>query len=147
MSGEGDFLEELGSGDDWDELLAEAQSALDKQGTASDELGEDLTPEPGQHVAGRWRGVGSMQTKRGLVDVYLVWDKDGGRGFLYQHARLRQEVEEQQPQLGDRVLVLRGQTETFEKDGQERTIYPYVLRRQPCDEPLPDESGKADIPF
>jgi hypothetical protein len=72
---------------------------------------------------------------------------------LYRHTRLVQEVDAEKPKVGDRVLVLRGETETFEKDGQQRTIYPYVLRRQQCDDPLPDQTTVAgggaddDIPF
>jgi hypothetical protein len=130
----------------WDELLGEARAALQEQGEVNSELGDDMTPEPEQHVAGRWRGIGQMQTKRGLVDVYLLWHRDNDRhGFLYQHARLVAEVEAEKPQVGDRVLVLRGPDESFEKDGETRTIYPYVLRRQECDEPLPDAGVSAQL--
>jgi hypothetical protein len=144
-----DFLDDLGEGksEGWDELLDQARAALDEQGAANKELGDDMTPEPGEHVTGRWRGVGQMQTKRGPVDVYLLWARDNSRGFVYQHARLVQEVDTEQPRVGDRVLILRGESETFEKDGQERTIYPYVLRRQEYDEPLPEQADGEDIPF
>jgi hypothetical protein len=138
------------SGDNWDELLEQARAKLREQDEVNAEIGADLTPEPDGHVAGRWRGIGQMTTKRGLVDVYLLWARDDDRpGFVYQHARLVQEVEAEQPQLGDRVLILRGPTETFEKDGESRTIYPYVLRREPCDDPLPGGTtgDDQDIPF
>lgn len=130
------------SGTDWNELLAEAQEELRAQEEVNSDLGDEFTPQPESYFMGRWRGSGKMQTKeRGEVDVYLVWHRDGDRpGFLYQHARLVQEVEAKRPQVGDRVLVLRGPTETFEKDGEARSIFPYVLRLQECGDPLPGET-------
>jgi hypothetical protein len=141
--------------DDWDELLEEARKALHEHDEGNRDLGEDLTPAPEAHVAGRWRGTGTMATKRGQIDVYLIWDRDDRPGFLYQHARLVQEVDAERPQVGDRVLVLRGPTETFEKGGETRTIYPYVLRRQECSDPLPEaapsqlegEDADDELPF
>jgi hypothetical protein len=146
------------SGDSWDDLLAEARQALADQKDVNSELGDDMSPQPEQHFAGRWRGSGVMVTKeRGTVGVYLVWDRDGKPGFLYQHAGLIAEVDAEQPQLGDEVLVLRGETREFEKDGETRRSFPYVLRRRPSSEPLPEadpvellEGGDKpddDIPF
>jgi hypothetical protein len=145
---------------DWQQLLDEAQQAMrEQQDNPNDTLGDDMTPQPDEHFMGRWRGDdGVMVTReRGTIDVYLVWDRDGKPGFLYRHARLVQEVDAERPQVGDRVLVLRGPAETFEKNGEQRTVYPYVLRRQPCDDPLPEQAvavaagdqpaGDDDIPF
>jgi hypothetical protein len=134
------------SGDDWDQLLVDAREALREQQEAGDvnaSLGENVTPLPGDHFAGRWRGDGQMATKQGTIDVYLVWSQTGAPGFLYQHTRLVQEVEADRPEFGDRVLVLRGETEEFEKDGEIREIFPYVLRREPCQDPLPTEAPAA----
>jgi hypothetical protein len=135
----------------WDDLLEQARERLSEQQEAGDvnaSLGEDMTPEPGDHFAGRWRGEGQMATKRGTIGVYLVWNRDNAAGFLYQHARLVQEVDAERPEIGDRVLVLRGETEEFEKDGETRKVFPYVLRREPCSDPLPDGTvARDDIPF
>jgi hypothetical protein len=143
------------SADGWDELLADARKALQEQEEINSELGDDMTPAPETHFMGRWRGITVMQTKRGPRDVYGVWDRDGKAGFIYQHARLVQEVDAEQPQVGDRVLILRGADETYEKDGQQQTAFAYVLRRQECSDPLPEtaqlEDGTADsdpdVPF
>jgi hypothetical protein len=151
------------SGGSFDDLLREAQEMLRER--ADDDpnaaLGDDMTPEPEQHFMGRWRGDGQMITKeRGTIAVYLVWDRDGNPGFLYQTAKLVQEVETEQPQVGDEVLVLRGATREFEtKGGELRKTFPYVLRKRECSDPLPETpaalpeaaSGKPaaddDIPF
>jgi hypothetical protein len=139
--------------DTFDELLAEARERLREQqeaGDANASLGDEMTPSPEKHFAGRWRGEGRMVTQdRGTVDVYLVWDRDGKPGFLYRHARLVQEVDAERPEVGDRVLVLRGETEEFEKDGEIRKVFPYALRREPCSDPLPEGAAvtDADIPF
>jgi hypothetical protein len=145
------------TGESFDDLLREAEEVL--RGREDDdpnaELGDDATPEPEAHFVGRWRGTGTMVTKRGTVDVYLVWDRDNKPGFLYQHAKLVQEVETEDPQIGDEVLVLRGPTREFEKGGELRKTYPYVLRKRSCSDPLPPWPGKApstdevddDIPF
>jgi hypothetical protein len=142
--------------DGWDELLGEARERLaQEEDNPNTELGDSSTPEPQQHFAGRWRGQGTMVTKgRGEIPVYLVWDRDDRPGFLYAHSRLVQEVEAEQPAVGDEVIVLRGPTRTFEtKDGEERTIYPYILRKRACSKPLPaaiderQDDGDAEVPF
>lgn len=148
------------AGDSWDKLLAEAHEKLagqQGQGRGGNvELGDEATPAEGEHFAGRWRGEGRMTTKVGERDVFLVWDRDGRPGFLYRHARLVLEVDAEKPQVGDEVLVLRGPTEHFTtKDGEAREIFPYVLRRRPCADPLPGEPppiaaepvDDQDIPF
>lgn len=145
------------SGDGWDELLAEAQQRLveqqEQERTGNAELGDEMTPAEEAHFAGRWRGVGRMLTKHGERDVFLVWDNDGKPGFLYRHARLMLEVDAERPEVGDEVLVLRGPTEFFEKDGERREVFPYVLRKRACSDPLPGEPVNAgqpdgdDIPF
>lgn len=125
---------------DWEEMLREAQERLAAMegGGGNADLGEAMTPEPEDHFAGRWRGVGQMQTRHGERDVYLVWRAgDDAPGFLYQHARLVVEVDLERPDVGDEVLILRGPTEYFEKAGEQRTVFPYVLRKRPCSDPPP----------
>jgi hypothetical protein len=134
--------------DSWDELLNEAREALQEQQDENPnaDAGDDMTPPEEGHFMGRWRGAGKLQTKeRGLVDVFLVWDRDDNRGFLWASTRLVQEVKAEQPQVGDRVLVLRGPTETFEKDGEARKVFPFVLRRQACADPLPEQPAAPQV--
>lgn len=127
--------------DDWDELLNEARERLREQeeDDPNSELGDEMTPEPGAHFQGRWRGEGKMTTKeRGLIPVFLVWGRGNDEpGFLYAHSKLVDEVAAERPQVGDEVLVLRGETKAFEKNGEQRSVYPYVLRKRECSDPLP----------
>jgi hypothetical protein len=125
----------------WDELLNEAQERMREQEdeNPNSELGDEMTPAPEAHFAGRWRGDGKMQTKQGTRDVFLVWDRNDEPGFLYAHSGLVDEVTTEKPDIGDRVLVLRGPTRTWEKDGEEREYFPYVLRKQVCPDPLPGQ--------
>jgi hypothetical protein len=147
--------------DSWDELLDEARAALREQdeNDPNAELGDAMTPNPEDHLQGRWRGEGEMLTRGGRRRVFFVWRRgDNKPGFLYAHAQLVAQVDEQQPQVGDEVLVLRGPTREYEtKDGEQREVFPYVLRRRECAEPLPgaglppgtggDEPDEDDIPF
>jgi hypothetical protein len=131
----------------WDALFAEAEAALEKAAEDPNaELGDEMTPQPEGRFGGRWRGDGTMVTKRhGTIGVYLVWSADGKPGFLYQHGMLVQQVEEQRPQVGDLVVVLRGETREYEKDGEARKSYPYVLRKRKCSDPLPDSSATHEL--
>jgi hypothetical protein len=139
-----------GYAEEFDELLREARERLAAD-TGRGDLGEGMTPEAGSAFRGRWRGESVMQTQAGERQVFLVWDEDCRPGFLYAHARLVAEVDEQRPSIGDRVLVLRGDDESFVANtGDERTIFPYALVVRPCVEPLPDRLspiGDEDIPF
>jgi hypothetical protein len=135
----------------WEELLAEAAERLSEQeerdiGEAGDQI-EFSDDSP--HFMGRWRGIGQLETKRGPVDVYLLWDTIGERRFAFQHSQLVREIEEADPKIGDEVLILRGAPRSFEKDGEQRTVYPYAVRSRPCFEPLPGGGvpGDDDIPF
>jgi hypothetical protein len=142
------------SGDHYDELLREAEQIFREreENDPNAELGDDMTPDPEGHFRGRWRGTGLMTTKGGSErGVFLVWNIDGEPGFLYQHTALVHEVDEIQPQIGDEVLVFRGPTREFTtKDGDERQVFPYVLRKRECSDPLPDASTERpddEIPF
>jgi hypothetical protein len=140
-----------GGGDDgWAELLDEARQELTRQEEENPnaDLGEDMTPAEDSYVQGRWRGLGEMQTKEGKRTVALVWRAgDNAPGFLYGHAQLLAQVDELQPELGDEVLALRGPTQYYEKQGEERKTYPYALRKRPCADPLPGTSGgESDEP-
>jgi hypothetical protein len=138
----------------WDALVAEAQQRLRDQDeeNQNDDLGDAMRPEPEEYVQGRWRGTGVLHGKERDSDVYLIWDREGRRGFLWQDAGLVKEVERENPQVGDEFVVLRGPTHEFEQDGEQRKKYPYALTCRPSTEPLPEPvPGTAptddDLPF
>jgi hypothetical protein len=146
------------SGDSFDELLREAEEALRERQEHEPNvgIGDDMSPGAGEHLRARWRGDGEMATKeRGVIPVYLVWDVDGRPGFVYQHSQLVQEVEAERPQVGDEVVIVRGEDRHFTtKGGEERTVFPYVLKRRECADPLPgataelpEAASDEDIPF
>jgi hypothetical protein len=144
----------------WDELLGEAHQELARQEEENPnaDIGEDMTPSEESHVQVRWRGLGEMQTREGKRTVALVWRAgDNAPGFLYGHTQLLAQVDEVQPEIGDEVLVLRGATRYFEKQGEERKTYPYAVRKRSCADPLPgdqqleppknDETPDEELPF
>src|SRR4051794_30795466 len=99
------------------DLIKEAQDRLRaqeaEQQEATAELGEVIGLDEHGAVEVRWRGEGTVHAKRDgtvtAVDVYLVWDTDGAKRFLWPKTTLRQEIEEQRPNIGDRVAIVRGQ--------------------------------------
>src|SRR5438876_2429895 len=142
----------MSSHDDFDDLLRSAQGRLREQEEEEgnlDELGDLVELDVGEHFHGRWRGDGQMRTKDGLVDVYLLWSRDGAPRFIYRHARLVWEIEELRPQVGDQVLILRGPSVEFERGGDSYTSYRYAVRARACSDPLPgspqpDHGGQPD---
>src|SRR5262245_15405443 len=135
----------MNTGTGWGDLLAEAQSRLEglDSGAGGGLLGEAVVLGEYEHFQGRWRGEGTMQTRDGARNVYLVWHTDGSPAFLYQHARLAAEIDEVLPSVGDTIVVLRGQDVTWEtRDGEQRTVFAYSVVSRPCDDPLPG-TGEA----
>jgi hypothetical protein len=137
------------TGDQWDELLVQGRKKLadqkEEERILNAEVGIDMSPAEDDHFLGRWRAdVGRMITKAGKeVEVYLVWNRNGDPGYLRRHAKLVIEVDVEKPKVGDIVAVLRGPTEFYEWEGEQRKSYPYVLRVESCKDPLP---GTAAIP-
>jgi hypothetical protein len=142
------------SGGGWDGLVAEAKARLTEQeaeeSEAGAELGESVDLEVDEAFTGRYRGRGKAFTKRGDVDVHLVWNTDNERRFFWPKTRLEQGFEEESPGVGDRVVVVRGQdipTSNPEHSPTQR----YVVRAERCDDPLPEKPAATvahdDIPF
>jgi hypothetical protein len=125
----------------WDDLLREAEARLVAQEERDlGELGEavEFTQEE-PHFMGRYRGVGQLETKRGVVGVYLFWDRHGERRFAYQHLQLVAEMTELNPRVGDKIVIVRGRARSFQKNGETRTVYPYTVRCCVSADPLPEE--------
>jgi len=139
------------SGDSWAEMLGEAQQRLSEQEEHEvGELGESIDFAADPQFRGRWRGVGQLETKRGPTDVYLLWDLTGARRFAFAQAGLVREIDEVRPGIGDEVLILRGPARAFEKDGEQRSFFPYAVRTRACSDPLPEAAAAVpddDIPF
>ncbi len=137
---------EQGSADD---LLERARARLREQEEAEDvnsELGYEIALGAGDVFRGRWRSDAlPMQTKkRGLISVYGLWDEQGNPCFFFQHTRLVWEVEEQKPQVGDEVVIVRGEDADWEtRDGELRTTYRYAMAVQRSDAPLPGSEKLA----
>ena len=143
--------------DDADALLAEARQRLQElEAIEPDELGERVDLEPGGHFVGRWRGEATMRTKGGeAVSVYALWDQDGKPRFAYKHAALVAEIEENRPEIGDEIVIVRGEDREFEAQGEQRRMYRYAARVRPSSEPLPGQAAPTrsqlaadeDLPF
>jgi hypothetical protein len=135
----------------WDELVAEAKSRLAEQEAeeqeASAELGESVQLDEQQGFTGRWRGHGTAFTQRGNVEVYLLFDGGGARRFIWPTTRLRREIDELQPNVGDEIAILRG-NDIPNSDPDRNPAQRYAVRVRPCADPLPGEPpADTDIPF
>lgn len=153
------------SAGDWEELLADAKRRLSEQEAeeqeASAELGEVVELAEEEAFTGRWRGYGTAWAKRDgtptAVDVYLLWDIDGARRFIWPKTRLRSEIDELQPNVGDEIAIVRG-TDIPNSDPALNPTQRFAVRVRPCDDPLPDApapeepasdepAADDDIPF
>jgi hypothetical protein len=139
----------------WDELLKEAKGRLVEQEAeeeeASAELGEGVDLSEGETFVGRWRGYGTAPTKRGIVDVYLLWDTDKAKRFIWPKTRLEREISELQPNVGDEIAIVRGH-DIPNSDPDRNPTQRYAVKVRSCEEPLPGDSPAAvergdDIPF
>jgi hypothetical protein len=144
---------------DQDVLLTEARLRLQelekKQGDEID-WGERIELDPGDSFVGRWKGETEGRSKDGgTFTVYLFWDGDGKRRFMFETVRLGWEIRDLAPAVGDEVAVVRG-TDLPAQSGRSPTQR-YAVRSRPCSDPLPetaqpDEDGEQlavddDIPF
>jgi hypothetical protein len=132
---------------DWDDLIKEAQAHLAEQEAeeqeASAELGESVDLEELGVFTGRWRGYGKAWTKRGEVDVFLLWDDGGARRFIWPKMRLQREIDELQPNVGDKIAIVRGAdipSTAPERNPTQR----YAVRVRPSEEPLPEGGPAAE---
>jgi hypothetical protein len=126
---------------DADDLLERARERLrELEETAVDELGDRVELQPGEHFRGRWRADEvSMRTKNGeTFSVYGLWDAEGKPRFHYRNAALADEIDSVRPNVGDEVLILRGEKDReFELDGETKKAHRYAVRCKPSTAPLP----------
>jgi hypothetical protein len=137
--------------DGWDELLAEAKSRLAEQEAeeeeASSELGESVALAEQETFVGRFRGSSQAHTKCGLAAVLLLWDGDGARRFIWMKTRLRRELDELQPNIGDEIAIVRG-TDIPSSDPDRNPMQRFAVRTRASDKPLPEEPAEDDdLPF
>jgi hypothetical protein len=126
------------SGQD-DDLLEEARARLrELEELGGDELGDRVELEPGDHFAGRYRGELTMRTKDGdQVAVVGLWGADARSRFMYRPTMLAAELEETRPNVGDRIVIVRGDDRVWETaDGEARRMHRYSVAVRPSTEPL-----------
>lgn len=129
-----------------DELLEQTRRRLQELESRQEDdevdWGERIELEPGDSFVGRWKGETEGRTKDGgAFTVYLFWDRDGKRRFMFQTARLGWEIRDLVPAVGDEIAVVRG-TDLPAQSGKNPTQR-YAVRARPCSDPLP-ETGKAE---
>lgn len=133
----------------WDDLIKEAQAHLAEQEAgeqeASAELGAIVDLDEHGVFTGRWRGAGKAWTKRGEVDVFLLWDGDGARRFIWPKMRLQREIDELQPNVGDEIVIVRG-VDIPSSDPDRNPTQRYAVRVRPSEEPLPEEVPASKLP-
>lgn len=139
------------SGDGWQELLAEAKDRLAAQEIedqeASAELGEVVELDEQEAFTGRFRGFGQTHTKRGVVDVVLLWNDTSAKRFMWPKTRLQWELDELRPNVGDEIAIVRG-ADIPNSDPDRSPMQRFAVRVRPCDEPLPGENAADDdLPF
>src|SRR5262249_35812500 len=87
------------------------------QGTPLPEhCGELIELEVGEFFDGRDRGHDASVGRSG---VYLLWDGDGERRFIWANARLDRCYEDEKPSVGDRVVIYRDENYRTRFDGPE----------------------------
>jgi hypothetical protein len=132
-----------------DELLAEARKRLGElEEKAAGELdwGDKLDLEPGDSFHGRFRGESTGRGKDGgEFGLVLFWDHDGKHRFTFVTAALRAELDTVRANVGDEIVVVRGDDRAFEVHGEPRTMHRYAVATRPSDAPLPDESAPPDL--
>jgi hypothetical protein len=132
-----------------DELLEQTRRRLQelesKQEDDEVDWGERIELDPGESFVGRWKGETEGRNKEGgTFIVYLFWDRDGKRRFMFQTARLGWEIRDLAPAVGDEIAVVRG-ADLPAQSGKNPTQR-YAVRARPSSDPLPktekaDESG------
>jgi hypothetical protein len=141
-----------------DDLLNEARRRLEElEEVEGDELGDRVELQPGEHFAGRYRGPVTMMTKDGdSVPVVGLWGEDGRVRFHYKNASLVSELDEVMPDIGDKIVIVRGEDREYETGGELRRMHRYSVAKGRCSDPLPGARAPsqgaaviddADLPF
>jgi hypothetical protein len=130
-----------------DDLLEQARARLrelEEQDTG-DELGERVELGPGGYFRGRFRGEATMVNKEGeRIPVVALWDVDGRHRFHYRNAGLVAELDASRPDVGDEIVIVRGEDVEFEAQGEQRRMHRYAVRVKPSSEPLPGAAAAQD---
>jgi hypothetical protein len=88
-----------------------------------------------------------MRTKEGeAILVFALWDTDGRHRFHYRNAALVTEIDASRPDVGDEIVIVRGEDVEFEKAGETRTMHRYAVRVKPSPDPLPGGASDHDEP-
>lgn len=110
--------------------------------------------DPGDSFVGRWRGQ-TTDTDNDDRPIYLLWGENNEACFIRHYAALGRAIEAEQPEVGDRVAIHRGD----DYQSQNGTGYAFGIASEPCTEPIPDHDGSGtagtadltlpdeDIPF
>jgi hypothetical protein len=119
----------------WDELTARAQEAAESGGTP-DSWGDRIDIPVGGVFRGRYRG----HDDGGRSGAHLLWDEDGRECFVYGKVSLDREMEREQPGIGYRVVISRGENykSQYDEDG-EATGLNYGVAAEASDEPVPGD--------
>jgi hypothetical protein len=124
-----------------DDLLEQARARLrelEEQDADSDELGDRVELAPGDYFRGRFRGEATMVNKEGeKIPVVALWDTDGRHRFHYRNAGLVVELDAAKPDVGDEIVIVRGEDVEFEAQGERRRMHRYAVRVKPSTEPPP----------
>jgi hypothetical protein len=138
-----------------DELLEQARARLrelEELGAEGDELGDRVEIAVGDFFKGRVRGEATMRTKEGEeITVLALWDEQGSKRFHYLNAALVAELDAVKPEVGDTIVIARGEDRQFEtKDGELRTMKRFAISTRSNPDPLPgnDQLGNGEeLPF
>jgi hypothetical protein len=136
-----------------DDLLEQARARLREleENGDGDELGDRVELAIGDYFQGRYRGEVFMRTKEGdELPVVALWDDAGRNRFHYRNAALVAELDAARPDVGDEIVIVRGEDVSFEKGGEQRTMHRFAIRTRPSSEPLPGNAQLSDgdeLPF
>jgi hypothetical protein len=131
-----------------DELLAEARqrlAELEEKQAGDVDWGEKLDLQPGASFRGRYRGETTGTSKDGgEFGLVLLWGPDGEHRFTFVTAALRSELDTVRPDVGDEIVVVRGDDRAFEVNGEPRTMHRYAVAARPSEAALPGDPPVQD---
>jgi hypothetical protein len=139
--------------DENDDLLAEALKELRRLEQQAEETGAELGDEielgVKEHFRGRVRGRTTVAVKdkrtgetRPTV-AFLFWDRHGAERFLWESADLVEKMDAAQWEMGDEIIIVRGNDRKFTFKGEPRRKKLYSVKVRPCPDPLP---GTVPLP-
>jgi hypothetical protein len=131
-----------------DDLLEQARTRLrelEEQDSEGGELGDRVELAPGDYFRGKYRGEVFMRTKEGdELPVVALLDLDGRNRFHYRNAGLVTELDTCRPEIGDEIVIVRGEDVEYESQGEQRRMHRYAVRVKPSSEPLPGPAASTE---